>query len=88
MPWTVTEFETTPNPNALKCRLDQSISTHPRSFLNPTMAKDDPIAHALFTEAGAVCVLMNGDWITVNKHASADWRAVKSKVREILARAE
>lgn len=87
MGWTITEFESTPNPNALKCWLDRPISDRPRSFLNASMAAADPVAHALFTEAGAVCVLMNGEWITVNKPADADWRAVKKKVQDVLHRA-
>lgn len=87
MTWTVREYEETPNPNALKCWLNRPISDQPRSFLNAAMAADDPIARALFAEAGVVCILMNGDWMTVNKPPEADWRAIKKKVQDVLSRA-
>ena len=84
MPFTVTEFESTPNPNAVKCWLDKPISNGPRSFLNAQMAGDDPIARALFEQAGATTVLFNGDWMTVNKPAEADWTKVKATVKRVL----
>ena len=83
MPFTVTEFESTPNPNAVKCWLDKPISVGPRSFLNARMAGDDPVARALFEQAGATTVLFNGDWVTVNKPPDADWNAVKRKVQRV-----
>lgn len=88
MPFLVTRFETTPNPNALKCWLDKSISAGPRSFLNAEMAREDPIADALFTRAGATCVLMNGDWITVNKLPKANWKRVKETIQDVLRETE
>lgn len=84
MPFTVTEFESTPNPNAVKCWLDRPISEGPRSFLNAQMAQADPIAAALFEQAGVINVLFNGDWLTVNKPADADWSSIKSKVKRVL----
>lgn len=57
MPFTVREFEPTPNPNAMKCWLDRPICSGPRSFLNSAAAAGDPIAAALFAEAGATTVL-------------------------------
>ena len=83
----VTQFENTPNPNALKCWLDKPISNMPRSFLNPDMAQEDPIAQRLFSEAGATCVLFNGDWLTINKPPELDWSVVKQAVQEILSEA-
>lgn len=88
MPFVVTQFEPTPNPNAMKCYLDRPISDRPRSFLNPEMAREDELAAALFDEAGAVCVLFNGDWLTINKSPQAKWSSVKAKVKKVLARAE
>ncbi len=85
MPYTVTEFEPTPNPNAMKCWLDRPISDGPRSFLNAEMAKSDPIAAALFAQAGATTVLFNGDWLTVNKPPHEEWASVKKKVKRVLA---
>ena len=84
MPFRITEFETTPNPNAVKCWVDRPISDCPRSFLNAEMAAEDPIASRLFAEAGVTTVLFNGDWLTVNKPADASWTTVKHHVRRIL----
>lgn len=84
MPLTVTKFETTPNPNAIKCWLDQSISEGPRSFLTEAAAASDPVAAALFAHAGATTVYFNGNWLTVNKPANHDWASVKSKIRHVL----
>ena len=87
MPFTITQFETTPNPNAVKCWLDRPISDRPRSFLNAEMAREDDRAAALFDEAGAICVFFNGDWLTVNKAPDADWTTVKARVKKVLAAA-
>lgn len=84
MPYDVTKFESTPNPNAVKCWLDRPISDRPRSFLNAQMAAEDPIASALFEQAGVTNVLLNGIWLTVNKPPEADWASVKAKVRRVL----
>lgn len=88
MSFRVTEFEPTPNPNAMKCWLDRPISDRPRSFLDAGMAEGDPIARALFREAGATNVLMNGRWISVSKGAGTPWSRVKPRIEAVLARAE
>lgn len=87
MSFTITKFESTPNPNAVKCWLDRPISDRPRSFFNADMAKEDQIAAALFAQAGITNVLFNGDWLTVNKPPDADWPAVKAKVKRVLKEA-
>ena len=84
MPFEVLEFEPTPNPNAVKCWLDRPISAEPRSFYTVELAAGDPIASAHFTQAGVTNVLFNGEWITVNKPADADWNAVKASVQRVL----
>ncbi|HRP62000.1 MAG TPA: NifU N-terminal domain-containing protein [Phycisphaerales bacterium] len=88
MPFVVTEFESTPNPNAVKCWLDRPISDRPRSFLNPSMAAGDPLAQAIFEQTGATTLLFNGDWLTVNKPPEAHWATVKAKIRKVLAEAD
>lgn len=84
MPYIITEFESTPNPNAVKCWLDRKISERPRSFFNAQMAADDPIAAALFAQAGVTNVLFNGEWMTVNKPPDQDWQSVKAKVKRVM----
>ncbi len=85
MGYRITRFEPTPNPNAVKCILDRPISEHPRSFLNAGMAADDPLAGALFGVEGVAVVLMNGDWVTINKTPGAEWPRVKAGVTKVLA---
>ncbi len=87
MPFVVTSYETTPNPNAMKCWLDRPVSAGPRSFLDAAMAAEDDLAAALFADAGATCVLYNGDWLTFNKAPDADWRQVKKHLERVLAEA-
>ena len=87
MGYHVTEFESTPNPNAVKCWLDGAISSAPRSFLNAEAARDDPVAAALFAPGYVTTVLFFGEWVTVNKTPEASWRTVKAHVKKVLAAA-
>ena len=88
MPIDVVQFEATPNPNAVKCWLDRSISEGPVSFRSAAMAAGNPIAAALFAEAGVTNVLFNGNWMTVNKPADASWIQVQSVVKRVLSKAD
>lgn len=86
MSFKVLSFEPTPNPNAIKCILDRAISDRPRSFRSRDEAMSDPLAKALFEEAGATSVLLNGDWMAVNKQPSDAWPSVKDRISSILSR--
>lgn len=94
MPYRITRFDSTPNPNALKCVLDRAIvgpDEAPRSYRNAQSAKEDPVARALFgvEPAGSITsVLMNADWITINKAPDADWQRIKESVRSVLSQAD
>ena len=48
MPLAITEYEETPNPDALKCWLDGSVSDGPVSFLRCEAAAGHPLAEAIF----------------------------------------
>ncbi|MBL8745238.1 MAG: NifU N-terminal domain-containing protein [Phycisphaerae bacterium] len=88
MPYTVKEFHQTPNPNALKCILDRVIRERelgPASYRTAAAAGEDPVAAALFKVAGVTNLLINEDWITVNKDPKAEWKAVKAGVSKALA---
>ncbi len=93
MPWKVTSFEPTPNPNALKCLLDRPVlapGEPPRSYRRASESDADPLASALFAvepTGSVVCVLIGPDWITVNRAPGAEWSKVKKGVRDALARA-
>lgn len=94
MAYRITRFDSTPNPNALKCVLDRAIiqpDEPPRSYRGAQAAAEDAVARALFAiePAGTVTsVLMNGDWITINKAPDADWKRVKDAVRAVLSQAD
>lgn len=87
MPYRITQYEQTPNPNALKCHLDQPISEQPRSFRSREEAAGDLLAKQLF-QAGVTNVLMSGEWMTINKPEDADWKTIKRDVEEVLSRQE
>lgn len=81
----VRRYETTPNPDALKCLLDTPISDRPRSFIGKSQAEGDPIAGPMFARARLRAVLINTDWISINKEPDADWKDIKPIVEEVLA---
>ncbi len=85
MSYRVTSYQPTPNPNALKCMLSAPISDRPRSFRTPQDAADDALASRLFAVPGVAGLLLNGDWITVNKAPAAEWVGVKRGVERVLA---
>ena len=87
MGYTITQFQDTPNPNALKCVLDRPFpsSEQLRSYQSADAAQTDPVAAALFTVPGVVGVLINPAWVTVSKAPDAQWKHVKAGVRQVLA---
>lgn len=87
MPYTITRFENTPNPNALKCILDRAIPAPIRSFRSSAEVGDDVLGQALFRVPGVAGILINGSWMTVNKLPEATWASVKAGVQAALAEA-
>ena len=81
----IRRYEPTPNPDALKCLLDTTISDRPRSFIGAAQAENDPIAGPLFASARLRAILINTDWITINKEPDADWKEIKPIVERLLA---
>ena len=83
MPTSITEFVSTPNPNALKCVVSGSLGPGPRSFSSSTSARPqpaDPLANALLAIPGITSVLIHDSWFTVSKSPDADWKAIKTAV--------
>lgn len=87
MPFSVTDVQPTPNPNATKFVLDRPIAEERLSFLSAEQAKDHPIARRLFAIRGVASLLFLGDFLTVNKEAAASWATIKRSVRKVLANA-
>ena len=87
MPYTVREFEPTPNPNAVKCVLDAVISAEPRSYRKAADAAADSLASALFAIEGVVNVLICADFITIGREPGAKWPPIKREVQRVLSAA-
>ncbi len=81
----ITEFESTPNPNAVKCHLSRPVSDGPRSYLSPEAAADNPLVSAIFRQTGATAVLILGDWMTINKPPERSWSSIKRTLKKIMA---
>jgi hypothetical protein len=84
MGFKIVRFESTPNPNALKCVLDRPITDRPKSYLNAEAAKGQPLAEPFFELGGIRNILINGDWISVNKLDDASWTTLKPRLRAVL----
>lgn len=87
----VTGFESTPNPNAMKCvvvgAVDAAVAGGGpaiRSYRSAAEAGADPLALALFGIDGVANVLISGGWITVGKHAEAEWKSMKPKIKRAI----
>jgi hypothetical protein len=85
MPHTVTKYQPTPNPNALKCFVVPPVGDRPRSFRKPEEGAADPTAAAIFAIPGISSLLLSGDWLTVNKSPEADWAPIKKGLERALA---
>ncbi len=79
------EFQSTPNPNAVKCVVGAVISDRPRSYFKPADAAGDHLAVALFSIPGVTNVLIQDTWLTVCKSPDADWKAIKRGVEKAVA---
>lgn len=88
MPYRITRYDDTPNPNAIKCILDRAIPPGPRSYRAADQAGADPVAAALFAIPGVSGLLFADGWLTVNKSPDSAWKSIKPAVERTLAAAE
>ena len=84
MPFEVVDVQPTPNPNAAKFVLNQSISVQSASFFTAEAAKGHAIASKLFAIPGVASLLLLGDFVTVNRQPGVPWETITSEVRKIL----
>ncbi|MCB9840330.1 MAG: NifU N-terminal domain-containing protein [Phycisphaeraceae bacterium] len=84
MSFTVTAFEPTPNPNAIKCVVSPAPTEEPRSYFRAEQAAGDPLAAALFAIPGVTNVLVHRSFITVGKAGDAAWGPIKTGVKRVL----
>lgn len=76
-------YEPTPNPNALKCVTDSQIVEGIRSYRTPEEA-DDELSRSILAIEGVRSLLINGNWMTVNKADGASWKAIKAGIEEVM----
>ncbi|TVQ60934.1 MAG: scaffolding protein [Phycisphaerales bacterium] len=84
MAYRVTKFESTPNPNALKCLVEPSPGPTPRSYFDAASAAGDPLGEALFAIDGVTNVLIHTAFITVCKRPDRAWGAMKKAIERVL----
>jgi hypothetical protein len=93
VPGPIETFETTPNPNALKCVLNEPLrgtralhaSRSIRGYTAPgPPASEDELAAALFEIPGIVSILINPAWVTIGKEPIAEWNIIKTGVNKAL----
>lgn len=90
-------FESTPNPNALKCLIEGEAAgcdaggqvptnrkAPARSYRSAEEAAGDPLAEALFALDGVTNVLAMPGWVTVCKRSDAVWRSLRPKIKRVI----
>ncbi|MFM9957643.1 MAG: NifU N-terminal domain-containing protein [Phycisphaerales bacterium] len=90
MPLEIASFESTPNPNAVKCVLAGEAlppGAANVSARTPEEAGVHALAAALFALDGVTGVLITRAWLTVNKSPDAEWKSLKAKIKRAVAQA-
>ncbi|MEL6328384.1 MAG: NifU N-terminal domain-containing protein [Planctomycetota bacterium] len=84
----MTSFEQTPNPDAIKCAVDGTLSTTIRSYFNATQANEagDELAIELFGIQGVRSLLIHNTFVSVNREPGAPWGPIKKSIETALAR--
>ncbi|MDP6930355.1 MAG: NifU family protein [Planctomycetota bacterium] len=81
----VQSVQPTPNPNALKFIVDNTvIESGFLDYANEQEVSDDPLAQALFSIAGIASLFFCENFVTITMTDSADWRAVNDAVIKCL----
>jgi hypothetical protein len=79
-------FETTPNPNALKCVLDTPRAGPIVSAGKSEETGGDALAVALLGIPGVMRVLLHTTFVTICKEPGSDWEAIKREVQRYITR--
>jgi len=83
----VKEVQPTPNPNAMKFVLGETIFTTPARFYTREEARDHPLASSLMAIDGVSNIMLLADFITVGKKPEARWSEIRPQVTLILKEA-
>ncbi|MGQ0627017.1 MAG: NifU N-terminal domain-containing protein [Phycisphaerales bacterium] len=82
-------FESTPNPNAVKCLLARPLDVPEGTtipFRGSEAATEHPLAAGLFAIEGVTGLLLARSWVTVNKRAGVPWSSIKPALERVLGR--
>ena len=82
----VTHMEITPNPNALKYVLNETILTNGNCEyrLGDDEQELDSLVRGLFTIEGVERVFYAKNYVTVNKSSEIDWLDIEQKIKDII----
>jgi Fe-S cluster biogenesis protein NfuA len=81
----VLNIQPTPNPNAFKFVVDQTLQDEgSRYYNNPTEATADPLAMALFAVHGVETVYFAQDFATITSSEEASRETLHSQIQEVL----
>ncbi|MBI1858610.1 MAG: NifU family protein [Candidatus Melainabacteria bacterium] len=79
--------EGTPNPNALKFVLDQTLlETGSASFTNKEKASNSPLAKKLFVLDSVKEILIGRNFITITKDQNVIWDSIYGKIEDIISK--
>lgn len=84
MAYTITQVESTPNPNARKLIVDPSPGSI-RSYFKSRDAQNDPLGRALFEIPQITNVLIHTEFISVCIKPGSSWKSVIKAVEKTLA---
>jgi len=77
----IAEIEYTPNPNAVKFLLKESVAKgFPKNFASAEVAASDPLAKSLFEVGHVLSIYMQDKWITVTKDDHTTWTDLLPKL--------
>ena len=75
----------TPNPNAVKFILDQTLKTEGSStYRNPSEADHNPLAFSLMTTMGVNSIHLRKNFVTVTKFDYKKWGDLEPKITSLL----
>ena len=75
-------METTPNPNALKYVLNETILEDGICQFSAPEEADDDMSRAIFSAPGVVSVFYRDNYITVTKNDAVDWIDIETLVKD------
>lgn len=81
----IKSIETTPNPNSMKLNLVASVAGRPSTFTSQQTDGCPPSFIKLLDIAGVQSIFVCNDFVTVNRHPTADWPPILDAVNRCLS---